>query len=166
MSKNPNNADFWTAQNRERFNSKVDKSGDCWLWTGTQDGKEYGIFYASPEHRVRAHRAAWMMEVGSITSQAMLDHECRNTLCVRVSHLRKADYKLNRENLSGAYKNSRSGIRGVYWVEKLRKYRVEAQHNKKQYIGGYFSDIIEAEKAAVELRNRVFTYNSADRSQP
>jgi len=29
-----------------RFWSKVDKSGDCWIWTGARDGKGYERYAA------------------------------------------------------------------------------------------------------------------------
>ena len=37
------------------------------------------------------------------------------------------------------------------------------KHNRKQYYGGYFDTIAEAEAAAIALHNRLFTHNDADR---
>ena len=42
----------------ERSWSKVDKSGDCWLWTGGVDRSGYGIFGWNGRAGL-AHRAAW-----------------------------------------------------------------------------------------------------------
>lgn len=159
----PSSPEFWTEKNKRRFDSKLKESGECLIWTAGNNGHGYGTFYATPGARVKAHRAAWMREKGFISSDVMLDHICRNTLCVRVSHLRIVDYKQNRENLSGAYANSKTGIRGVYYVKRTGRYRAEVQHNGKQHIAGNFKRIEDAEAAALELRNRLFTHNEADR---
>lgn len=33
-----------TPKDIERFNSKIDKSGDCWDWTASDNGNGYGNF--------------------------------------------------------------------------------------------------------------------------
>lgn len=72
----------------ERFFSKVDKSGACWLWTaGLSDG--YGTFYFKGT-MTTAHRVAWLLKNGpdSLPGGLELDHICRVTKCVNPSHLR------------------------------------------------------------------------------
>lgn len=70
----------------DRFWSKVDKTDDCWLWTGYIDGQGYGQFHH--DGRVGyAHRVAYEALVGPIPSGLHIDHLCRVTACVRPSHL-------------------------------------------------------------------------------
>ena len=70
----------------ERFWPKVDKSGDCWLWTGAVNQWGYGI--ASSEGRkVMAHRAAWELTHGPIPDGARVRHRCDSRACVRPDHL-------------------------------------------------------------------------------
>ena len=70
-----------------RFWSKVDKSGDCWVWTGTRDVQGYGKFWGGQE-KVLAHRVAYELLVGPIPADLVVDHLCFNPPCVNPRHLR------------------------------------------------------------------------------
>jgi len=70
----------------DRFWSKVDKSGDCWIWTGARDGKGYGMFWFRGRAH-RAHRVAWALSHGELTNGLQALHHCDNPPCVRPSHL-------------------------------------------------------------------------------
>lgn len=65
--------DFW---------SRVDKSGDCWLWTGARDGKGYGRL----GNKV-ASRLSWELSHGPIPRGKLVCHKCDNPPCVRPDHL-------------------------------------------------------------------------------
>lgn len=69
----------------ERFWSKVDRSGECWVWTGAKS-KGYGIFCALGRTAVRAHRVSWWLEHGALPTAHVL-HKCDNPSCVRPAHL-------------------------------------------------------------------------------
>lgn len=72
----------------DRFWSKVDKSGDCWIWTAAKFGNGYGMF--SPDYRGKswlAHRFAYEMKVGPIPEGLTIDHLCRKHACVNPAHL-------------------------------------------------------------------------------
>ena len=77
----------------ERFWSKVDKSGECWLWMGWVSWRGYGRFYFHGRN-VQAHRFAFYGDPAE--RQMDLDHLCRVRRCVRPSHLEPVT---NRENL-------------------------------------------------------------------
>lgn len=71
----------------ERFWSKVDKGTDeeCWLWHGTLD-RRYGQFHLfGKDHR--AHRLAYILEVGGIPRGLVVCHRCDNPICCNPSHL-------------------------------------------------------------------------------
>ncbi len=73
----------------QRFWSRVDMSGDCWLWTGPV--RSYGagkvIMRVSGRSRdISAHRLAWEMEHGAVPDGMKVVQTCGNPLCVR--HLR------------------------------------------------------------------------------
>lgn len=72
-------ADFW---------SNVDKSGECWIWTGgSRAHNGYGIFVLEGHSR-RAHRIAWELAVGPIPAGLCVLHRCDVPACVRPEHLR------------------------------------------------------------------------------
>ncbi len=52
----------------ERFWSKVDKSSDCWIWTGGISSSGYGSFGVggSKGQMYNAHRVAWELVNGPI----------------------------------------------------------------------------------------------------
>jgi len=70
----------------ERFWSKVDKSGDCWLWFGTRTPDGYGRFGIAGRHSA-AHRLAYEWTRGPIPAGLHVCHHCDVRNCVRPDHL-------------------------------------------------------------------------------
>lgn len=75
------------ARTADRFWSKVDAGGDCWLWTGAKQKSGYGKFSAPGGKTVLAHRFAYGALVGAIPQGLTLDHLCRVRRCVNPDHL-------------------------------------------------------------------------------
>lgn len=147
-----------------RFMSKValpDDPDDCWLWTAGRRRDDYGLFWI--ERRVPAHRVAYMLFVGPIPDGLSIDHMCFTPLCVNPRHLRAVTVKRNMENRSGPTRKSKSGIRGVRRSKRGSRWEVDVRHYGLNYYGGSFTDLHEAELAAIALRNQLFTHNDVDR---
>lgn len=73
----------------ERMWSRVDKSGECWIWTGaTTPGGKYGVI-GKPGSRgnILTHVAAYLEFVGPVPAGWQVDHLCRVTLCCNPAHL-------------------------------------------------------------------------------
>ena len=78
----------WSDRNDQRFWSKVDRTGECWVWTGTAAEGGYGHFKISGTTlSAMAHRVAYRVLVGPIPDGLQLDHLCRNPPCVNPAHL-------------------------------------------------------------------------------
>jgi hypothetical protein len=77
----------------ERFFAKVDKTGDCWIWTGSPT-QRYGQFYVNGQ-QFKAHRWAYELLVGPIPDGLSIDHLCRTPKCVRPDHLEPVSHKTN-----------------------------------------------------------------------
>ena len=88
----------------ERLMSRVQQSDGCWLWTGAVTGTPaYGRAYLNGP--MPAHRAIWTVLVGPVPRGMVLDHLCREKLCVNPMHLEVVTQKENvQRGLNGALK--------------------------------------------------------------
>lgn len=148
-----------TTPPEERFWPKVDKSGDCWVWTAGMFPDGYGSFRYNGV-MTGSHRVSYEWAYGPIPEGMQVDHQCRNRKCVRPEHLRLVTHTENRQNHGGAMRtNKTSGIRGVSWYPRTNRWVVHVHYRTV----GYFHDLAEAEAAAIAERNRVYTHNDIDR---
>lgn len=71
----------------ERFWSKVDQSGDCWLWKGcVVSSTQQGVFCFNGK-KMNPARSAWLLSGHADPMDRFINHTCGNNLCVRPEHL-------------------------------------------------------------------------------
>jgi len=97
------------------------------------------------------HRLIFLYHHGYVPDQ--IDHINRDSLDNRIENLRPATNSLNAINRK-LFSNSTSGVRGVSWHLKSKKWFVYVDINKKRKNIGYFKDLELAELVAIEARDK------------
>lgn len=158
-----------SAEEKQRFWDKVEKRPDgCWQWTGStivsRRGGRYGRIRIR-RHCYLAHRVSWSISHGRIPDGLVADHRCHNPLCVNPGHLHVVTNQENAENRLGpnSSKSDRphSGFRGVTWNNG--RWMVRVKHSGRDHFGGRYTDVNEANRAAIALRDRLMNNNLEDR---
>lgn len=86
---------FW--RNVERADSEA-----CWQWTGTKSSRGYGRMTTFKSSSTPAHHVAIWLDGRAIPAGMVVDHLCRNRMCVNPAHLRVVSPKVNSlENSAG-----------------------------------------------------------------
>lgn len=70
----------------EAFWQRVDKSGECWVWTAARQKFGYGILRFEKRGWL-AHRVAFLLTNGPITDGLCVLHHCDNPPCCNPAHL-------------------------------------------------------------------------------
>jgi hypothetical protein len=107
--------DFW-----------LDKSGDCWNWTGGKTNDGYGKTYSSG-NRLMAHRLSYETYVGEIPSGMTVHHKCANRACCNPDHLELAT---QRDNMAEMF--ARKALNARIAELEARVAELEAQVQKAE----------------------------------
>lgn len=102
-------------------------SNECWIWTGAQNGRGYGIASIGKGKTMLAHRFVAQSQGDILTDETVVTHICDNPLCVRPSHLKTADQSYNMIDMmsKGRSKNAKLTIDMVRDIRTKRISRKE-----------------------------------------
>lgn len=96
---------------QQRFWPRVNKTSACWEWTGALSLDGYGTVRVSRGKNVRAHRAAYLLEHGSIPEGMNILHKCDNPKCVKPEHLFAGTQADNVHDMISKGRQRLSGLR-------------------------------------------------------
>lgn len=105
-----------TANDRERFWSRVKQGPGCWEWqAGTYNTTGYGQFWVrSRRLRARAHRIAYELSTGAHPGEMLVCHTCDNRTCVRPDHLFIGTHADNARDRNAKNRQARGRRNGAY----------------------------------------------------
>jgi hypothetical protein len=89
------------------FWNKVDRSGECWIWTASRNKSGYGQVKRDGRMQL-AHRASYVEAFGAIPLGLHVLHRCDTPACVRPSHLFVGTHA---DNMADMVKKGRSNCR-------------------------------------------------------
>lgn len=121
----------------ERFWSKVKKTKTCWNWTGYKKG-DYGAMSFRGVVQP-AHRIAYELVNGRVPKGLVLDHLCRNQLCVNPGHLEAVTQRENilRGNGASSVNAKKTHCVNGHKITGANSYRRFCKKCKSKYEKGY-----------------------------
>lgn len=127
---------------------------------GSPNGKGY-LQVALHGKDYLAHRLAWLLHTGSWPSQH-LDHINGQKTDNRMDNLRECSNAQNQQN-RGKPSNNTSGVQGVCWHKRDKKWQAQIAVDGKRINLGYFETIEEAVAARAEAKAHYHTFQQEDR---
>lgn len=82
-----------TIQKLESISKRITRDNGCWNWTGAKSAG-YGQTY-NGKRVVGVHRLLKEITMGKTAGKNVIDHLCKNTICVNPKHLEPVTAKIN-----------------------------------------------------------------------
>ena len=108
-----------------------------------------------------AHVLIWEFVHGTIPDGMVIDHKNGNKKDNRINNLRLVTHKQNSENRLKPNKNSKSGIKGVFYCNTHKCWKAAIYSKRKRYNLGTFSTKDDAAKAYALAAANVHSCNPA-----
>jgi len=140
---------MFTEKQVKLFWSRLDKSGDCWVFIGKKDKAGYGHVQCGGKFYT-AHRLAYEISTGDNPSGFVIMHTCDNPPCCNPDHLRKGTHKDNMDDMFSKGRNAKI----------FQRYTVKLSLDLANEIRKLFSDGLS--KHALSRKYNVTTHTIRD----
>ena len=125
------------------------------------EGKEAGCYPKGRRYAVIGidgtqyylHQLAWFY-IHAVWPEEAIDHKDNDGFNNRISNLRLATPSQNQHN-TRTPRNNTSGVKGVCWDKKRRKWMATLSINRRKKFIGYFDDLKIAEMAIQQQRQLI-----------
>lgn len=116
---------------KERFWAKVNKTDDCWLWTGSIT-RNYGKITINYKPYL-AHRVSYILSGNTIPDGLLLRHSCRSKNCVNPGHLTPGTAQDNSNDMirDGTAPRGEKGSSAKLTEEQVRVIRARSTENRR-----------------------------------
>lgn len=109
--------------------------------------------------RYYAHRLAWLYVYGEFPKK-FIDHINGIKTDNRIINLREASISENNQNQKLPSKNNTSGLLGVCYAKKYKKWQSQIEINNKSVFIGYFDTKEEAHIAYINKKRELHPFNT------
>jgi hypothetical protein len=140
-----------------RWAKKPSKNISVGSKAGSPHCKGYTAIGINKERHL-AHRLAWLYVYGEMPSN-VIDHINRDRSDNRITNLRPVTRSENQQNHK-IFSNNTSGVSGVYWSKKDKKWHARIWAGKRAKSVGYFLTIEEAKAARTKAEREFYSLPS------
>ena len=145
----PNTGLFWWKKQNKSGRSLFNPAG----YLHTQSN--YWMLYIDGQ-KYRAHRIAWLLYYKQDPGRFQIDHIDRDRRNNKIDNLRLVTPQQNHFN-KGTPSNSTSGVTGVHWRKKNKKWQAHGRLDGKRYNLGYFDSKNDAAAARVAWKQKALS---------
>jgi len=133
-----------------RFWKFVDKTSDCWIWTGAKTLNGYGTIGlgSKKDGKEMSHRLSYKIHKGEIPDGMYILHSCDNPSCVNPDHLRFGTAK---ENTHDAMDKNRFIKPPIHVGENNPKAKITAEQAREIRDNNHIKAKYYAEKYSLHI---------------
>lgn len=130
---------------------------NAFKWYASRSGRGRKFYARRKTARPNSKTISMHREILGLTDPRIKgDHKNNDSLDYRRENLRPTTNAQNVSNRGGANKNSKSGIRGVFWHQASKKWSATIKVNGKAISLGTFLNAIEAAAAYADANRKYF----------
>jgi len=140
----------------EKWNERYANKSSGWKATNASGYQRWNVqvSYNDKKNTLLCSRIIFLLHNGYLTEGKEIDHVDGNSLNNKKNNLRELTRDQNQHNAKLQKKN-KSGVKGVSWDAKSKKWRVIITANKKRYNFGLYEKLEDAIKVAIEARKKL-----------